>query len=112
MKQEVPVPLWVAIVTLGLISLLTFLSLLKGFSLVPLVTVACNIALMVGLYCGHKWAYIVTMVFSTIGVAFAFGKSASQGLAVLFGNGLVVVPVLLCTRFFFPAREESEFQPR
>lgn len=108
MKKNIPGPLWVAIVALGIISLLTLLSVRKGSVLVPLVAVVCNIALLLGLVRGHKWAYVLTIVFSVLGVAVGFAKSPSYGLAILLGNGLVLLPVLICTRYFFPVEDVDQ----
>jgi hypothetical protein len=42
----------------------------------------------------------------------AAGREAGQGpeqtLLILFLNGLVLVPVLMATRFFFPARPGND----
>lgn len=111
MRTPVPGPLWLAIATMAVVSLLTLLSLFRGAILVPLVTVVCNLALLFGLWQGHKWAYVVTIVFSVLGALFAFGKGPMHGLLVLIGNGLVLVPVLLCTRYFFPGSERGELPP-
>lgn len=108
MSKAVPAPLWIAIAALGIITVLTLLSLLKGNFLVPLVAAACNIALLFGLMKGQKWAYIMTLILSFLGTAVAFGKGASAGMAVMIGDALVWVPVLLSTRFFFPNNDLRE----
>jgi hypothetical protein len=105
MKKNIPGPLWIAIITLAVISLLTLLSVLQGNPLVPMVSAICNVALLVGLVLGHKWAYVLTIVFCVLGIVVGFGKGVGNGLMVLFGNGLVLVPILLCTSYFFPAPE-------
>ncbi|HWI57251.1 MAG TPA: hypothetical protein VNZ22_08490 [Bacillota bacterium] len=105
-KRTIPAPLWVTIVALGVITLLTLLSLLQSNLLARFAAAVCNLALMVGLVLGHKWAYVLTIVVSVLGVAVGFGKGFSSGLVMLLGNGLVVVPVLLSTRFFFPAEDQ------
>lgn len=107
MRRDIPGVLWIAIVALAVITVLTLLSLPKSRSLVPLVAAGCNVGLLVGLVMGQKWAYVLTVVFSVVGVAVAFGKGASHGLAVLVGNGLVLLPVLFSTRFFFPVQAQT-----
>jgi hypothetical protein len=66
-----------------------------------------NLILMFGLALGHKWAYVLLIAVSTLGVAVAFAKSGARGLSVLLGNAVVVVPVLMSTRFFFPSPEHD-----
>ncbi len=108
MKRDIPGPLWIAIVALGIISLLTLVAMLKSGSLVLLAAAATNIALLAGLAMGHKWAYVLTVVLSVLGVVVTFGKSPSHGLAVMAGNSLVLIPVLISTRFFFPIQRHEE----
>ena len=49
----------------------------------------------------------LVLVFSLAGVAVAFGRSFLQGLMVLIGNAVVVVPVLLSTPYFFPSKSST-----
>ena len=102
MRKDIPATLWIALAALAIITVLTLLSMLKSGSPVRLVAAACNIALLIGLARGQKWAYVLTVVFSVLGVAVAFNRGPSHIVAILIGNGLVVVPVLLSTSFFFP----------
>ena len=103
-----PGVLWIAIFTLGIITILTLFSGLARGSVAVLLAAVCNLGLLLGLVLGHKWAYVLTIVFAVAGVAVAFGKSAAQGLVVLIGNAVVVVPVLLSTRYFFPPEPPAE----
>ena len=107
MRRDMPGTLWVAIVALAVITLATLAAALKMRPLVPLVGSACNAVLLIGLVRGQKWAYVLTVVFCVLGVAVGFAKGCSYGLGVLFGNGIVLVPVLLCTDFFFPAHDRE-----
>jgi hypothetical protein len=41
-------------------------------------------------------------------LAARLGRGPEQTLLILFLNGLVLVPVLMATRFFFPARPGND----
>ncbi len=110
MKKKIPGPLWIAIIALAIISVLSLLLALRSGSVLALVAAALNVLLLFGLAAGHKWAYILTIVFSVLGAALAFGKGGQQGLAVLLSNGLVLVPVLITTKFFLRNEQESRQQ--
>jgi hypothetical protein len=109
-KPTPPAPLWFAIAALGIISVLTLLGLARNPGVV-LVAVFGNLILMLGLALGHRWAYVLVILFSVVGVAVAFAKSGHLGLPVLLGNATVLVPVLMSTRFFFPG-EPQDGPPR
>lgn len=110
MTSRIPPAMWVAIVALGFITLMTlFLAVAKG-SLLNLITAGLNAALLLGLADGRKWAYVLTIVFSVLGAGFAFYHSGHQGMGVLLVNGLVAVPVLISTSFFFPPDQREPFQ--
>lgn len=66
------------------------------------ISVPIEALLFVGLVLGKKWAYILIVVFSVLGVAACLANSLDEGLVVLVGNTVVVVPMVICTRFFFP----------
>ena len=84
-----------------------FSGLARG-SVTALVTALCNLGVLLGLLFGHKWAYVLLILLSVAGVAVSFGKSASQGLLVLFGDAVVLVPMLLSTRYFFPREQPTD----
>ena len=107
MKKRIPNPLWVSIVALGLITLLHVVMAFKTGSVALFVSVAIEVALIVGLVLGHKWAYIVILVFAGLGVAVSIAQDIRQGLAVLVANAVVVLPMVLCTKFFFPKRDDG-----
>jgi hypothetical protein len=70
----------------------------------PLVLVDALISgiLLYGIFNGRKWAYFITFVFVFVGAAVALGKSVQNGLIVVVLNCLVLVPVLICSQYFFP----------
>jgi uncharacterized membrane protein len=102
MKKQIPASLWVAIVALGIMALIHLGLAIKTSALVLLVSVVLEAILVAGLIYGQKWAYILVLVFSVLGVAASLSKGADQGLGVLLGNAIVVVPMVINTRFFFP----------
>ena len=102
MNKQTPESLWVAIVAIGIMALI-HLSLAIKTSAVPLfVSVVLEAILLVGLIHGQKWAYILVLVFSVLGVAVSLSKGIGLGLGVLVGNAFVVVPMVVSTEFFFP----------
>lgn len=107
-KRTLPTVLFFALVALALITVLGFIAAIARGSVSGFVAVGCNLALIFGLLLGHRWAYVLVLLISVAGVAVAFSKGAGSGLLVLLGNGIVVGPVLLSTRYFFP----SDAHPR
>ncbi len=100
--------MWISIVTLGIISLVQLLVVVRTGSSLLLLGVVANVVLLIGLMLGHKWAYILTLVVSLLGVGGAFTRSMGQGVVVLIGNGLVVIPMIVSTSFFFGAARETD----
>ena len=106
MNKQKPTSLWVAIVALGIIAVI-HLGLAITTSGVLFISVVLEAILIVGLVYGQKWAYILVLVFSALGVAITLSKGIEQGLGVLVVNTIVVVPLLLSTRFFFPESQAA-----
>jgi len=107
MARKIPGPLWISIAALGAISLMQLaISIQKG-SPALFVGVAVNVALLIGLVLGHKWAYAATLFFSAIGLAVVLVKNPENLIGVLIGNGMVVVPMVMSTEFFFAGQPES-----
>jgi len=101
MQRRVPGRLWIGLVALALFSVIQLgVGLTQGKAEL-LIAVAINVALLIGLYLGHRWAYIALMSFSFLGVVVSASHNAVGGLIVLLLNGFVVVPVALCTGYFF-----------
>ncbi len=96
-----PTSLWVAIVVLGIMAMI-HLGLAIRTNGALFISVVLEAILIAGLVYAQKWAYILVLVFSALGVAVSLSKGIGQGLGVLVGNAIVVVPLLLSTRFFFP----------
>lgn len=104
--REIPAPLWIALVSLGLMVLLKVAFVFQVGPAI-LIDALLSTALLVGLYLGHKWAYVLTIVFVVFGTVLGFSKSAGQGLIILIVDCLVLIPVLVCTEFFFHKSENS-----
>ena len=124
MRKSIPRLLWLSIVWLGIIGIYCLLTGLRGlwvhprlithaqdpsflqnpetlFILTGLFGVLCAI-LLVGLVLGSKWAYLLTLVCAVLAVALAFYQGALQGMMTVIMFVPVVVPMVICTRFFFP----------
>jgi len=113
MKREIPPVLWISIVVLGAVSVLQLFIALQRDSASLLVSVVLNLVLLAGLLHGCRWAYVLALVLSALGVAVRLGKGDNVAMGVLVGNALVVIPLVFATRFFFPAPAEhpAELKP-
>ncbi|MBA4148134.1 MAG: hypothetical protein H0X66_08455 [Verrucomicrobia bacterium] len=105
-----PLEVWIALGALTFITLLQIIAAVSRNSGGLFVGALCNMALIVGLYRGHKWAYVVLIVFSIGGAVVAFGNSVQKGLVVLLLNAVVLVPILMSTRFFFPREQKPDLR--
>ncbi len=105
-RENIPPVLWIGLVSL---TLMVVGKVLFAFSLGPglLLDAVLSAALLVGLYLGHKWAYVLTIVLAALGTIVTLTKGVEHGLAVLLGDCLVLVPVILSVDYFFPKRARS-----
>lgn len=100
-KRSIPNVLWVALIALGV---MVALQLLASLRLGPLVLVGAVLSglLLWGLYRGHRWAYVVTVVLVPVKlIAAVMTGKASFGLLVFVIDCLVLVPVLLSTHYYW-----------
>jgi len=104
-ERQIPGPLWIALISLSIMVVLKVLFVFKVGPVI-LIDAALSGALLVGLYLGHKWAYVLTIVFVAFGTVSGLSKSSTHGLTILALDCLVLVPVLMCTGFFFPMMKE------
>lgn len=97
---SIPTVLWIALISLAV---MVFGKMLFVFKVGPiiLIDVALSAVLLVGLYLGHKWAYVLTIVFVALGTASGLSKSVTNGLTILALDCLVLIPVLLSHDYFF-----------
>ena len=100
-KRNIPNLLWIALVSLALMILLKIAYISKTGPLM-LLDAALSAVLLVGIYLGHKWAYIATILFVLIGTLAGFAKNPTYGLQIFCIDSLVFIPVLFCTNYFFP----------
>ena len=123
MRKSIPRLLWLSIACLGIIAiycLLTglrglsahaklithaqdgsFLANLQALSILTVLAGVLSVVLLVGLLLGSKWGYVLTLVSVLFGVAIAFYQGALQGMMTVIMFAPVVVPMVICTRFFF-----------
>lgn len=108
-ERQIPGTLWIALISL---SAMVLLKVLFAFKVGPVILIdaALSGALLVGLYLGHKWAYVLTIVFVAFGTVSGLSKSVGHGLTILIVDCLVLVPVLMCTEFFFPKMNQINKQ--
>ncbi|HVP11617.1 MAG TPA: hypothetical protein VMV94_10565 [Phycisphaerae bacterium] len=101
MNRRIPPVLWVALVALGVYSLVQLgIGVARG-SLPIVLAVAVNIILGVGLYRGARWAFALILVFGIAGVVATFVKTPGAGLGVAVVNAIVLVPVVVARAHFF-----------
>lgn len=103
MKNSIPGILWIAIVSLGLMVLG---KVCFAFKLGPLILVdaALSGVLLLGIILGHRWAYFLAVIFTVLGTLKGLGKGVTQGMMIFMVDCLVLVPVLLCTNYFFSSK--------
>lgn len=106
---SIPPVLWITLVSLAL---MVFGKVMFVFKVGPIILIdaALSAVLLVGLYLGHRWAYILTIVFVAFGTVSGLSESVTNGLTILALDCLVLVPVLMCTEFFFPKIKEINKQ--
>jgi hypothetical protein len=108
MNRQVPPALWVSLIAFGLLSAIQLvLSPERGF-VVLLFSVALNVVLIVGLYRGAFWAFLLTLAFGIAGMLIGFAQGPAQGVFAVIGNGVVLVPMLLARAYFLePSKAPS-----
>jgi len=108
-RKAVPLALWVAIVALGMIAVIHLMLGVRAGSTALLTAFLLEAILTVGLASGQKWAYILVLVFSVLAVLATLvrARDFQQGLMVLVGDAIVLLPMIMCTGFFFPKRQRT-----
>lgn len=101
MERQIPGPLWIAIISLGM---MVFGKVIAAMIVSPLILIDAVLSgiLLFGLIKGQRWAYVLTFIGVVIGTILGLSQSVQSGLIVLMLDCLVLVPVLLCTDYFFP----------
>jgi hypothetical protein len=98
--RSIPPILWIALISLAL---MVFGKVLFVFMVGPIILIdaALSAVLLVGLYLGHIWAYVLTIGAVILGTILACSKGIDHGLITLIIDCLVLVPVLLSRDYFF-----------
>jgi hypothetical protein len=78
------------------------LARLESYSVFALRTAILSVLLLVGLALGRKWGYVLTLVYVLLAIALPFGQGSVQRIMAALIFVPVVVPMLICSRFFFP----------
>ena len=103
MNRQMPEPLWIAIVFLGAM-VLGKIAAVGEAGPRALVDAALLTVFLVGLVRGREWAYVLTILAATGGTMWGAMRGIHAGWSILAIDGLVLVPVLLCTDYYFPQR--------
>lgn len=99
-RKSIPTILWIAIISMGVFACL---HLIVSFSKpVQLIAFIVNSVLLVGLYLGKNWAYVVTIIASLAGPLALISQDIGISFVILILNSLVLIPILSTTRYFFP----------
>lgn len=99
MRKKPPTAVWVAVVALIVITVIQLAVGLWQGNLRFFVSAPLNLLLAFGLYAGHKWAYVLTLLSAIVAPVVLL-----RSLGVLVLNGVIYVPVLMATRYYWPTR--------
>ena len=102
MRKPIPALLWVSVIVLGLFACVNLAFALKDSSARLFVGALVESLLAAGLMRGQKWAYISCLAFVAAGIMPSIDRGVEAGLTVLFLDAITVVPMVMCTDFFFP----------
>jgi hypothetical protein len=103
-QQQVPGILWVALIVLAIAALGKLASLPRYGPLV-FVDIAICVALMIGIYYGHRWAFVLTVVVVPAKLLFSMMTGSLRAAVVVFLiDCLVMVPVLMSKNYFWGRR--------
>ena len=100
-RKTFPNPLWWAIFSLSAFSIIHLrIGLYNPVQLFPF---AINIVLILGLLRLAKWSYFLAILASILGPTILLFEAGSIPFYfVLLLNCTVLIPVLICTKVFFP----------
>jgi hypothetical protein len=101
MQRRIPAALWVGLVALAGMTALSFLAALSRGNLPVTFAIVPNVAILLGLYAGHRWAYVALIAVSAISVLVLAARSPGVALAVAVVDSLAVVPVIMSTAYFW-----------
>jgi hypothetical protein len=99
--RQIPGILWVGLVALSVMVLAQF-ALSMRFGVWTLVGAVLGALLLWGLYCGHRWAYLATVVIVPLKlIGLVAAGQAGRGLLTFAVDCLILIPVLASTRYFW-----------
>lgn len=102
MRKSIPEALWVALVVLGAITLIQLMGEVGRGNRRVLVSFALNVAIWLGLYAGHRWAFVAVIAISAATVLILAARSPSQAMGVFVVDAFVVIPVWMARSYFWP----------
>lgn len=104
-KKSIPPLLWVALIGMFVFACI---HLVIGFSNpFQLIAFVINGILLAGLYSGKKWAFVIT-IGAALGVPLALVlRNLELSFIVLVMNSVVLIPLLMTIRHFFPKNNKS-----
>ena len=109
MKKTFPKPLWIALAMTGIMGGARLFPGVSRGSPALLCAAFMNLVLVPGLALGQPWAYSTALAPYLIAKAGAVGEeSAIFGPEAFLVNALVVVPLLLSTRYFFSFKKKGD----
>ena len=110
MKRRRPWIMWIALISLGVMVVAQFgMSVDEGPAL--LLSAVLSFFLLLGLWHGQRWAYVVTVVVVLITFVVGVADGDDDVVPVLMCNSLVAIPVLLSTRYFWVRSDGSGLSP-
>jgi uncharacterized membrane protein (DUF2068 family) len=104
MPRKIPPVLVGGLCALGVITMLSLINALAKPTAASIATVLANVAVIIGLYHGHRWAFVFAIVSAAFGTVFVLAHDLGIGVIVFVVNAMVIVPLLLCREFFFADR--------
>lgn len=108
-QRNTPRLLWVSLIVLSIFTIFAFSEGLDCKNGTMMIGALVNAALVAGLYLRYRVAYFLMLAGSVVGPVFiASEKGLGDALTVLAVNALIVVPMLMCTSYFFPGSDSGE----
>ncbi len=106
MERKIPSVLWIALLSGGLMVIDKLIAAIAMGKPVILIDASLTALFLAGLYWGHKWAYVLVILFTILGIGAATLRNGpAMGMFTLLFDCLVLVPVVMSTYFFFPKKE-------
>lgn len=108
MTKRPPGILWITLIGLGLIGLIQLGVGVGDGSLAVVVAGLINLALVIGLYAGHRWAFVGLFAFIVVGTAFIVNEEPQGGLRYLVIHAPLVLPLIPSRNYFWKPHDPNE----